>query len=128
VKTVELAQDATRTAGPDADSHGELLAALSGNQAGRERAVAYRTRRVVMASFGVMQDQKAGRKRGLALAMAAILLLILVLGPFLWRVADDLIDGEFFSDIPTQFSLWVCILCAALLAAALVAGWARKKH
>ena len=125
---VELVQDTTRNAGPGSDSNRDLLSALSGNQAGRDRAVAHRTRRVVMASLGVMQDQKAGRKRGLAVALAAILLVILVLGPFFWRVADDLIDGELIGDIPTEFSLWVCILCPALLAAALVAGWARKKH
>ena len=80
-----------------------------------------------MASLGVMQDQKAGRKRGLAVALAAILLVILALGPFFWRVADELIGGEHFSDMATQFSLWVCILCPALLAAALVAGWSRKR-
>ena len=86
-----------------------------------------RTRRVVMASLGVMQEQKAGRKRSRAVALAAILLVILALGPFFWRVADDLIGGEHISDIATQFSLWVCILCPALLAAALVAGWSRDK-
>lgn len=105
----------------------DLLSALAGNQAGRDRAVAHKTRRVVMASLGVMQDQKAGRKRDLAVAVAAILVLGLVLGPFFWRVADELIGGEHISDMAAQFSLWVCVLCPALLAAALVAGWSRKK-
>ena len=109
--------------------HRDLLSALSGTQAGRERAVAHKTRRVVLASLGVMQDQKAGRKRALALALAAILLVGLVLGPFFWRVADELIGGELLSDTATQLSLWVGILlCPALLAAALVAGWSRRKH
>ncbi len=105
----------------------DLLSALAGNQAGRDRAVAHKTRRVVMASLGVIQDQKAVRKRSRAVASVSILLLVLALGPFLWRVADDLNGGEHFSDIATQFSLWVCILCPALIAAALVAGWARKR-
>ena len=105
----------------------DLLSALAGNQAGRERSVAHTTRRVVLASLGVMQDQKAGRKRTRAVALASILLVILALGPFFWRVADELVGGEFISDTATEFSLWVCILCPALLAAALVAGWSRKK-
>jgi hypothetical protein len=107
--------------------HRDLLSALAGNQAGRDRAVAHKTRRVVLASLGVMQDQKAGRKRGLAVALAALLLVVVVLGPFFWRVADELIGGELIGDTATEFSLWVCILCPALVAAALVAGWMRKK-
>jgi len=131
VKTVELnAHDAAvpseKGASEGADC--DLLSALAGNQAGRERAVAHKTRRVVMASLGVMQDQKEGSRRGRAVALASILLVVLALGPFVWRVADDLIGGEHFSDLATQFSLWVCILCPALVAAALVAGWSRDKR
>jgi hypothetical protein len=123
VKTVEL----TRGSMADKDSNRDLLSALAGNQAGRERAVAHRTRRVVLASLGVMQDRKAVRKRSRSLALASILLVVMALGPFVWRVYDEFIGGERLSDIATQLSLWVCILCPALLAAALVAGWARNK-
>jgi hypothetical protein len=106
---------------------GELVSALAGKQAGREQAVAFRTRRVVAASHGVMQDQKAGRKRGRALALASILLVILAMGPFVWRVTDDIVSGEHWADLATQTSLWICILLPALVAAALVAGWMRQK-
>lgn len=109
-----------------AETGRELLSALAGSEAGRERAVAFKTRRVVLTSLGVMNDQKAGRQRGRAVAMAAVLLVILALGPFFWHVAFDLIGGEHMADISTQISLWVCILCPALLAAALVAGWRNK--
>jgi hypothetical protein len=122
----ELVQNAATTANSSTDGNRDLLSALAGNQAGRDRAVAYKTSRVVRASLGVMQDQKAGRKRSRALALASVLLMILALGPFLWRVADDLIGGEHIGDIATQTSLWVCILCPALLACALVAGWRRN--
>jgi hypothetical protein len=105
----------------------DLVSALSGKQAGREQAVAYRTRRVVLASHGVMQDQKAGRRRGRALALASILLLVLAMGPFVWRVTDDIVAGEHWSDAATQGSLWICILFPALVAAALVAGWMRQR-
>jgi hypothetical protein len=122
VKTVELA-GSTRTG---ADTDRDLLSALSGAQAGRDRAVAHHTRRVVLSSLGVMQDQKAGRKRGRSLALASILLVILAMGPFVWRVADDIVGGEHWEDLATQASLWVCVFFPAVLAAAIVAGWMRS--
>ncbi len=109
------------------DMKRDLLAALTGKDAGRDRAVAEKTRRVAMASLGVLQDQKAGRRRTRSLALASLLLALLALGPFIWRVADDLIGGEHIGDIATQASLWICVLCPAILAAVLVAGWSRLK-
>ena len=114
-------------AGSGAESDRDLLSALTGNQASQERAVAYRTRRVVAASLGVMQEQKEGRRRGRSLALVSILLVILAMGPFVWHVTDDIIGGEHWSDMATQTSLWVCILLPAVLAAALVAGWLRRE-
>ncbi len=121
MKTIGLAGNS------GAEQDRDLLAALAGVQAGRERAVAHRTRRVVMTSLGVMQDQKAGRKRSRSLALASILLVILAMGPFVWRVVDDIAGGEHWEDLATQLGLWVCIFFPALLAAALVAGWMRQK-
>ena len=108
-------------------SNRDLIEALAGRQADREGAVAHRTRRVVMASFGVMQEQKAGRRRTRSVALACILISLLLLGPAAWRVADDLIGGERFSDVTTQFSLWFSFFCLAIVGAVLVAGWARRK-
>jgi hypothetical protein len=113
--------------GNDRGSERDLVSALAGRQAVLDQAVAHRTRRVVLASHGVMQDQKAGRKRSRALALASILLVVLAMGPFLWRLTDDIIGGEHWEDLATQTSLWVCILFPAVLAAALVAGWMRQK-
>ena len=109
--------------GPDRD---DLVSALAGTQSARDCAVAHRTRRVVLASLGVMQDQKSDRRRGRALALASSVLVLLALGPFIWRVVDDLIAGEHVGDIPTQMSLLICVLCPAMIAAVLVAGWARR--
>jgi hypothetical protein len=129
---VKTASPATEITTPDAGRRigldGDLISALAGHQAGRERDVAYRTRRVVMASLGVMQDQKAGRQRIRSVALASTLLAALCLGPLAWWVADDLIAGEHLSDLATQFSMMVCILCPALVAAALVAGWMRNRY
>jgi len=128
VRTAELAGNTTGSGNLAADdAHRDLLAALAGKDAGRERAVAENTRRVVMASAGVIRDRRADGKRRRAVALASILLMLLALGPFVWRVADDLIGGEHWTDIATQTSLWVCVVCPALLAAALIAGWSRMR-
>jgi hypothetical protein len=132
VKTAELAGSTAENpvssalAGAE-NANRDLLSALAGKHAGRDRAVAERTRRVMMASLGVMQGQEASRQRTRSLALASLLLALLALGPFVWRVADDLIGGEHISDIATQASLWACVLCPAILAAVLVAGWSRSK-
>ncbi|HEV2135796.1 MAG TPA: hypothetical protein VGR47_16280 [Terracidiphilus sp.] len=109
------------------NSSRELVEALAGRQADHESAIAHRTRRVVMASLGVMQEQKAGRRRTRSVAIACVLVALLLLGPAAWRVADDLIGGERFSDVTTQFSLWFSFFCLAIVGAVLVAGWARRK-
>jgi hypothetical protein len=127
VKTVHAAADTAgrMQTGPDTDR--DLIEALAGRQADHEGAVAHRTRRVVMASLGVLQEQKAGRRRTRAVALACILMALLLLGPAAWRVADDLIGGERFSDVTCQFSLWFSFFCLAIVGAGLVAGWARRK-
>lgn len=112
-----------RQAAADSD----LLSALAGTQANRECLVAFRTRRVVSASHGLMQEQKAGRKRIKAVALAALVLVVLGLGPLVWSAVDSLIAAEHWSDVTSQFALWVCILCPALVACALLAGWVRNR-
>ena len=118
----------TRTgsrSGADADS--DLLSALAGNQANRDCSVAYRTCRVVNASLGVMREQKAGRKRIRSVALAAILLVVVCLGPLVWWAVDNLIADEHLSELTSEFAIWVCILCPALVASALLAGWVRHR-
>jgi hypothetical protein len=117
------AAEVRASVGPDRD----LLSALAGTQASRDCLLACRTRRVVSASHGLMQEQKAGRRRIRAKALASILLVIMVLGPLVWWAVDSLIAEERWSDLTSQFALWVCILCPALVACALLAGWVRNR-
>jgi len=119
--------DLTGEPRPGADR--DLLAALAGNQSGRECTVAWRTRRVVIASQGVMQDQKADRKRIRAVALAAAVLVVLGLGPLMWWATSSLIamEHEHWRDLTCQSALWICILCPALVACALLAGWVRNR-
>jgi hypothetical protein len=112
--------------GPESE-HGQAASISPEMSAERDREVAHRTRRVVLASAGVLNDQREGRKRTRSVALAATLLVLLVVGPLVWWAADNLISGEHMGDLTSEFSLWVCILCPALLAAALMAGWLRKR-
>lgn len=95
--------------------------------ADRDRRVAGNTSRVVLASMGVMKDQQASRSRSRSLALAATLVVLLILGPLVWMAVDHFFAGGHMGDLTTEFILWACILCPALLAAALVAGWLRNR-
>lgn len=110
-----------------ADLRSELLSALSGRDANRERTVAHRTRRVVLSSHGVIQEQMRDKGRARSVALAVAFLFLLLIAPLLWEATDSLIAGEHLGDPGSQLSLWACVVCSTLLGAALVAGWWRRR-
>ncbi len=119
--------------GPDRPSNrtpnigSELLSALTGRDANRDRDVSLRTRRVILSSLGVMQEQKQDKSRARAVALAVAFVILLLIAPLLWEATDSLIAGEHLGDPGSQLSLWACIVCPTLLGAALVAGWWRNR-
>jgi hypothetical protein len=112
---------------PETKSAGDVLAALAGKSADRERAVAQKARRVVLASLGVMQERKAGLRRSRAVAIAATLLVFFVVGPPVWWIADTLLEEERVTSLVGEIAVWGFFMSTALLASALLAGWMRRK-
>ena len=113
--------------GKPADSPSDLISALSGREANRERAVAHRTRRVVLSSLGLMKEQRQDRSRARGVALAVTLVVLLLIAPLLWEATDSWIAGEHLGDPGSELSLWACIVCPTLLAAALVVGWMKHR-
>jgi hypothetical protein len=112
---------------PGKSMQGELVEAVAGYGADRERATADKTRRVVMASAGVMKEQRAGRKRVRAMALAATLVVFFVVGPPVWWIAETLIEEEHLTSLTSELAVWGFFSITALLGSALLAGWLRRK-
>jgi hypothetical protein len=110
---------------PGANLGSDVLAAL--RDANRERVVGHRTRRVVQSSLGVLRERQQDRSRVRSVALAVTVVVLLLIAPLLWEATDSLIAGEHLGDPGNQWSLWACIACPTLLAAAVVAGWWRHR-
>ena len=107
--------------------HRDLAEAMTGLSGDRDRATADRTRRVVMASAGLMREQRAGRKRIRSMALAATLVVLFVVAPPVWWIAETLIEEEHLTSLVSELAVWGFFSITALLGSALLAGWLRRR-
>jgi hypothetical protein len=114
-------------AGNHEPSQGDLIEAVSGLQGDRDRSVGDKTRRVVVASAGVIQDQQAGRKKVRAWAIAGTLVVFFIVAPPIWWLAENLIEEQHLSSTFGEIAIWGFFSITALLGSALLAGWLRRK-
>jgi len=119
-RTVGAGHDAQQASGGD-------LEAAAGFHGDRARATADKTRRIVMASAGVMQEQRAGRKKIRAMALAATLVIFFVVAPPIWWIAENLIEEEHLTSTLSELAVWGFFSVTALLGSALLAGWLRRR-
>jgi hypothetical protein len=108
-------------------ANSDLLQALSGLDAQRTRAVADRTRRVVLSSQGVLKEQERNRDRARSFALAGVIVLLVLLAPLVWEAVEGLSAGEHLGDPGAQLALWGILACAAMLAAVLLVGRRLKR-
>lgn len=80
-----------------------------------------------MASAGLMREQQAGRKKIRSMALAATLVVLFVVGPPIWWIAETLIEEEHLTSLMSELAVWGFFSVTALLGSALLAGWLRRK-
>ena len=103
-----------------------LIDALTGRDAGAERAVALKTRRAV---YHAVMDQRSERDQGRRSLLFALLLtgaLTLALAPALWAGIDDLLGGETLLDLPGMLVALGMTLFAAVAAVLFLLGGERR--
>ncbi|HEY0796010.1 MAG TPA: hypothetical protein VGD64_09540 [Acidisarcina sp.] len=98
---------------PDAD----LLDALSGFNTDASMLMVQRTRRAVRdAALSAMQARRTRRRNAGIATLAAVAFLVL-LSPAMWSVVDELVRGEFLSDLTPMVTLLVALVLSGVLAA-----------
>lgn len=77
----------------------QIIAALAGRDASRDRALALRTRRAVSSALSRRRAERAQERRSLLLAFLLTLALAFALAPAIWAGFDELTGGALL-DLP----------------------------
>ena len=114
-------------AGNHEPSQSDLIEAVSGLQGDRDRSLGDKTRRVVLASAGVIQEQQVGRKKIRAWAIAATLVVFFIVAPPIWWLVENLIEEQHLTSTFGEIAIWGFFSITALRGAAGLAGWLRRR-
>ncbi len=85
---------------PETQPDPRVLAALSGAEAGSDRALALRTRRAVYHTLTARRSDRMQERRSLLLALLLTGTLAIALAPAIWAGADELFGGGSLLDLP----------------------------
>ena len=100
----------------------QLIDALSGLGTDSNAAIVQRTRRAVRdAALSALQVRRT-RRRNAGVAAVVVVALLVLLSPALWSMVDELLRGEYISDLTPMVTMLVVVLFSGMLAA-LVASW-----
>ena len=104
----------------------QLVRMLAGLDAEANMEVVQRTRRAVMAVANERRMARAQSQRQIGIILLALGVLVMLLTPAIWVVAEDLFEGEHFQDAPgVAMSLVVTIF--STIFAALIVIWRNRE-
>ncbi|HEX5233870.1 MAG TPA: hypothetical protein VFW25_00925 [Silvibacterium sp.] len=100
----------------------KLLDALAGLDAQSDMMVVQRTRRAVMEAASQMREAQRRGRYQIGLVLLALGVLLMLLTPTLWVLAEDLFSGELWMDTPALTALLVATTLSTIFAVVL-AQW-----
>jgi hypothetical protein len=104
----------------------QLVRMLAGLDAEANMEIVQRTRRAVMAVANERRAARAQSQRQFGMILLALGVLVMLLTPAIWVVAEDLFEGEHFQDAPgVAMSLVVTVFSAIF--AALIVIWRNRE-
>jgi hypothetical protein len=120
VHGVENAAPSAET--PQDQAPSELLAALSGLDANRDRALTNRTRRAVHEASATLQEGRHLSRKSTGIAILTLAGFIVLLSPAIWNSVDDMLGGDFQLDTPGIVAAMAFTLFAAVAAVLFLVG------
>jgi hypothetical protein len=104
----------------------QLVQMLAGLDADANLEVVQRTRRAVMVAANERHAARARSQRQLGMILLALGILVMMMTPAIWVVAQDLLEGEMLQDGQTLVMSLVVTVFSAVFAA-LILTWRNRE-